>query len=151
MTNSAKTIINSAKGFTLIELLVVIAVIGVLTAIVITVLNPAKRITDATEKRIQQELKQAATIVEACITTEYSRGNTVANIFATNFIAGTASCGNTQYLIAQNYTRNFPTQVAMTSNPGVSICLMETINSSTFWYGTNTGSIGNTQPDPNCV
>jgi len=57
------------KGFTLIELLIVIAVLGVLAAAVVTAINPAKRIKQANDAKIKNDVGQLATALQAYYTT----------------------------------------------------------------------------------
>ncbi|MBI5465397.1 prepilin-type N-terminal cleavage/methylation domain-containing protein, partial [Candidatus Gottesmanbacteria bacterium] len=53
------------KGFTLIELLVVIAVLAVLAAGVIVAINPGKRIRQANDAKIKNDIGQLATGLQA--------------------------------------------------------------------------------------
>ena len=53
------------KGFTLVELLVVIAVLGVLAAGVLTAINPLKRINQANDSKIKNDIGQIATAEQA--------------------------------------------------------------------------------------
>ncbi len=57
-------LIRKAKGFTLIELLVVIAIIGILVGVLISLLNPAKRINDTKDAQKLQELGQIKNALE---------------------------------------------------------------------------------------
>ena len=59
----------SSKGFTLIELLVVIAVLGVLAAGVLTAINPLKRIQQANDAKIKNDIGQIAQAEQAYFTT----------------------------------------------------------------------------------
>lgn len=56
------------KGFTLVELLIVIAVLGVLVATVVTVINPAKRIKQANDAKIKNDIGQLASAMQAYYT-----------------------------------------------------------------------------------
>lgn len=56
------------RGFTLIELLVVIAVLAVLAAGVITAINPAKRIKQANDAKIKNDVGQIATGMQSYFT-----------------------------------------------------------------------------------
>lgn len=57
------------KGFTLIELLVVIAVLAVLAAGVMVAINPGKRIRQANDAKIRNDVGQLATALQAYFTT----------------------------------------------------------------------------------
>ena len=57
------------KGFTLIELLVVIAVLAVLAAGVMVAINPGKRIRQANDAKIRNDIGQIATALQAYYTT----------------------------------------------------------------------------------
>lgn len=56
------------KGFTLIELLIVIAILGVLAAAVIMGINPAKRIRQANDTKIKNDVGQLATALQSYTT-----------------------------------------------------------------------------------
>lgn len=60
------------KGFTLIELLIVIAVLGVLAAAVVVAINPAKRIKQANDAKIKNDIGQMATALQAYYTLNQS-------------------------------------------------------------------------------
>lgn len=57
------------KGFTLIELLIVIAILGVLAAAVIAAINPAKRIAQANDAALKNDVGAIATAMQAYYTT----------------------------------------------------------------------------------
>lgn len=63
--------LNSKKGFTLIELVIVIGIIGILVAVVITVLNPAHFLAKGRDARRQSDLK----MVQAALEAYYSQNN----------------------------------------------------------------------------
>ncbi len=67
-------------GFTLIELLVVIAVIGVLAAGVFTAINPLKRIQQANDAKIKNDIGQIAQAEQAYFTTNQSYTVLVADL-----------------------------------------------------------------------
>lgn len=56
------------KGFTLIELLVVMAVLAVVAAGVVVAINPGKRIRQANDSKIQNDVGQVATALQAYYT-----------------------------------------------------------------------------------
>ncbi len=57
------------RGFTLIELLVVLAVLGVVAAGVVTAINPLKRIRQANDAKIKNDVGQISTALQASFTT----------------------------------------------------------------------------------
>lgn len=60
---------TARRGFTLIELLVVMAVLAVLAAGVITAINPGKRLRQANDTKIRNDIGQIATALQAFYTT----------------------------------------------------------------------------------
>lgn len=62
------------KGFTLVELLVVIAVIGVLAAVVLVAINPAKKLSQARDAQRKSGIQQISTALSTYYTqkTSYS-------------------------------------------------------------------------------
>lgn len=59
---------TAKKGFTLIELLIVIAILGVLAAGVITAINPGKRMRQAADTALKNNLGQYASALQAYYT-----------------------------------------------------------------------------------
>lgn len=59
----------SSKGFTLIELLIVIAILGVLAAGVMVAVNPLKRIQQANDAGVKNDIGQIAQAMQAYYTT----------------------------------------------------------------------------------
>lgn len=57
------------KGFTLIELLIVIAIVGVLAAVVLIAINPAKRLAQARDSGRKNDVGQMAVASQAFFTT----------------------------------------------------------------------------------
>lgn len=60
---------SAHKGFTLIELLVVIAIIGVLAAVVLIAINPARRLAQGRDSGRKSDIGQLATSLQAYFTT----------------------------------------------------------------------------------
>ncbi len=60
---------EARKGFTLIELLIVIAILGVLAAGVVTAINPLRRINQANDSKVKNDVGQIATAEQAYYTT----------------------------------------------------------------------------------
>jgi prepilin-type N-terminal cleavage/methylation domain-containing protein len=73
---------KSKRGFTLIELLVVIAVLAVLAAGVIVAINPRKRINQANDAKIRNDIGQIATALEAYYTTNQHYPTALADLTA---------------------------------------------------------------------
>ena len=69
---------TARKGFTLIELLIVIAVLGVIAAGVVVAINPAKRIKQANDAKIRNDVGQIATAMQAFYTANQYYPATVA-------------------------------------------------------------------------
>jgi len=64
-----KSLPAGRRGFTLIELLIVIAILGVLAAGVVTAINPLKRIQQANDAKVKNDIGQIATAEQAYFTT----------------------------------------------------------------------------------
>lgn len=60
------------NAFTLIELLIVIAIIGVLAAVVLIAINPARRMAQARDSGRKSDIGQMATALQAYFTTNSS-------------------------------------------------------------------------------
>ena len=60
---------HKKRGFTLIELLVVVAIIGVLAAVVLIAINPARRLRQARDSGRKSDVSQLATALQAYYTT----------------------------------------------------------------------------------
>jgi prepilin-type N-terminal cleavage/methylation domain-containing protein len=65
VTNEDKTQIES-KGFTLIELLIVIVIIGILSGVVLRVINPARQIQKSRETVFRATAGKACLALAAC-------------------------------------------------------------------------------------
>lgn len=63
-----QTMLEGSQGFTLIELLVVIAVVGILSAAVISGINPTQRFKEARDAQRKTIVGTLATAMEACYT-----------------------------------------------------------------------------------
>lgn len=61
MNKNEKSQPAGRQGFTLIELLIVIAILGVLAAGVVAAINPGKRIRQANDAKIKNDIGQIAT------------------------------------------------------------------------------------------
>jgi prepilin-type N-terminal cleavage/methylation domain-containing protein len=68
------------NAFTLIELLVVIAIIGVLAAVVLVAINPAKRMAQARDSGRKSDIGQIATGLQAFYTTLGSYPSVLASL-----------------------------------------------------------------------
>jgi len=77
-----KAVPEQSEGFTLVELLVVIAIIAVLVLLVILALDPLERIKDATDRRAQYSVRQAASAVSTCLTNETAKSVSATAAFA---------------------------------------------------------------------
>lgn len=62
------------KGFTLIELLVVIAVLGVLAAVVMAAIDPAKKINSAKDANIKSSASEIANAMQVYYTNKATTG-----------------------------------------------------------------------------
>lgn len=60
---------TARKGFTLIELLIVIAILGVLAAGVVAAINPTKRMNQANDSKVKNDVSQISTAMQAYFTT----------------------------------------------------------------------------------
>jgi len=69
------------KGITMLELLIVIAILAILTAVVMAVLNPVKKINLANDTNIKSNVSSIATAVSVYATNGYYPG-TVAELIA---------------------------------------------------------------------
>lgn len=74
------------KGFTLIELLVVIAIVGVLAAVVLLAINPARRLAQARDSGRKSDLSQLATAAQAFFTTNGRYPTTLGELTASGDI-----------------------------------------------------------------
>ncbi len=70
------------KGFTLIELLVVIAVLGILAGGVLVAINPLKRINQANDTKIKNDIGQIANAMQAYYTFHQSYPNDPGGVYA---------------------------------------------------------------------
>ena len=121
-------------GFTLIELLVVIAIIGILAAIVLIGINPAARINETNGAKAQADTRQAASVIEACLTKQL--GSSAAATAYTD-------CATTSLLQNNSFARAaFPT-TTVASNAGSQVCITSTVGSQNYYYSTSTGQTSN--------
>ena len=70
------------RGFTLIELLVVIAVLGIIAAGVVTAINPLKRINQAKDTKVQNDIGQLSTALQSSFTTNQIYPDTLQKLVA---------------------------------------------------------------------
>lgn len=70
----------SPKGFTLIELLIVIAVLGILAAGVLVAINPVKKVNQANDARLKNDIGQIAQAAQAYYTTKQAYVMSVADL-----------------------------------------------------------------------
>ncbi len=68
------------KGFTLVELLVVIAVIGVLAAVVLVAINPAKKLAQARDAQRKSGIQQISTAISTYYTQKTSYSAALADL-----------------------------------------------------------------------
>lgn len=71
-TNAKHKALSAKRGFTLIELLVVIAIVGVLAAVVLIAINPARRLAQGRDSGRKSDIGQIATAAQAYFTTNSS-------------------------------------------------------------------------------
>jgi prepilin-type N-terminal cleavage/methylation domain-containing protein len=64
--HNMKKFYSSQKGFTLIELLIVIVIIGILSGVVLTVINPAKQISRSRQTVWRSTAEKACLALGAC-------------------------------------------------------------------------------------
>jgi len=72
------------KGFTLVELLVVIAVIGVLAAVVLVAINPAKKLAQARDTQRKSGIQQISTGLSTYFTQKTSYPAALADLVTNN-------------------------------------------------------------------
>ncbi len=66
-----RNLFNLKRGFTLIELVIVIGILGILMAVVISVLNPARFLAKGRDTRRQSDLR----LIQAALEAYYSQKN----------------------------------------------------------------------------
>ena len=104
MTEKLRSHLGKTRGFTLVELLIVIAIIAILVLLVIVALDPLERLRDTQDRNAQNEVRQGASAVAACITKETAAGGTpftaagpcddAAGLAGGGYISNAASLGN---------------------------------------------------------
>lgn len=128
------------KGFTLIELLLVIAIVGVLAAIVLLAINPAKRLAQARDSGRKSDVSQLATAAQAYFTTYSRYPTTLGELTASGDIkqvpSSVAVSGCTPAgVVTSNYGLTYRT--SDTAEAAVTACIEEptsaTANSYWVW------------------
>lgn len=72
------------KGFTLVELLVVIAVIGVLAAVVLVAINPAKKLSQARDAQRKSGIQQISSALSTYYTQQSSYPAALADLLTSD-------------------------------------------------------------------
>lgn len=123
-------------GFTIIEMVVTIAVMGIIAAVVIVNIAPVQRISDARDSKAKQDVRQAASAVEACLS--YTDPNSgVGN--AADF-CGVAGNLNSALQGGPFVRGSMPSAVSISYNGSV-VCVWETWGSTTWKYTSAAGKV----------
>lgn len=90
------------KGFTLIELLIVIAVLGILAAVTVTAINPVRRLNQANDSKVKNDVGEIAGAMEAYFTTTTYYPTAQADLVTSQDlkVALTAPTGYAAYVIS---------------------------------------------------
>ena len=140
------------KGFTLIELLVVIAIVGVLAAVVLLAINPAKRLAQARDAGRKSDVSQLATGAQAFYTTLGRYPSTLGELTVSQDIkqlpssAAVGTCSGGLPNVVTNYGLTFN---GTTSEAAVAVCLEAPTTTgagfpvTTNWYWVWRSAAGN--------
>jgi prepilin-type N-terminal cleavage/methylation domain-containing protein len=141
------------NAFTLIELLVVIAIVGVLAAVVLIAINPARRMAQARDSGRKSDVGQLATAAQAYYTTyarypttlgELTASGDLKQIPSTSVVSGCSPSGaaSNNYAITYN---------SSTSEAVISVCIEAptTATEYTYWvWRSSTGAAGEVSSVP---
>lgn len=113
-------------------------------SISVTQTLPVSRIQEADQSKAQADVRQAGSIVEACVTKELGLNKSSEDIYST----GSTGCANVSYLTGiGNYARTFPTSVVLTTTVAKdAVCVHSLGGVTTYWYSTSVGTIQSTAP-----
>jgi len=122
-------------GFTLIELLVVIAIVGVLAAVVLIAINPARRLAQARDSGRKNDVGQLATGAQAFYTTNARYPTALGELSTSGDLkqvpTNPAGC-NPAYTITGNDTTT-------PQEAGIYVCLeAPNVTGATYWLWSST-------------
>lgn len=109
---------------------------AVLILIVITAINPAKRIDQANSRESSSNIRQAAAVIETCITQEGAQEES-SNPYTLQ------TCANPQYLKAKGYTSTDldPAIIYLVNPTQTKICIYLGSGSNLASYDTSVGTV----------
>lgn len=105
---------------------------------------PVSRIQESNQAKAQAAVRQAASIVEGCVTKELGLKKSSGDIYST----GATGCANVGYLTgAGGFARGFPTTILLSVSVAKdAVCIHSLGGITTYWYSTSVGSIQTTPP-----